>query len=150
MDTQQTQNQEEFEDLESIENIDERILNTPAEEEEIRRPTINEDQQLETFLQFNRTPEVKTDEGIVLDLAGEKSEIKTEDITEENSSNLLRKITGQELQADELVNPGAILIIIMVAITLFGFLLMNFKRSEEIMKMQREIDKLKGRTNSIL
>jgi len=150
MDTNQEQNQEDYESLENVEVIDERVLNTPAEERKTIIPQIDEGQQLETFMRFNRTPQVKTEGGIILDLAGEKAEIEEEDLTSETNTKLLRKITGEELTADELVNPGAFIIIIMVALGLFGFLFVNLKRSEEISKLQSEINKLKHRTGSIL
>lgn len=142
---QQTQNQEEFQDLEKVEGIDERVLNTPAEEQKTTIPNIDEGQQIDTFMQFNKTPQVQTDEGIVLDLAGEEAEIEEEDLSSETDTKLLRKITGAQLPADEMVKPGAFLIIIIVALALFGFLVMNLKRNEEITKLQSEIDKLKNR-----
>ena len=150
MDTSQETNQEEFQDLENVESIDDRVLNTPAEERKITIPKIDEGQQMETFLQFNRTQQVETEGGIILDLAGEKAEIEEEDLSAETNTMLLRKITGESLSADELVNPGAFLIIIMVALGLFGFLIINFKRSEEINILQKEINKLKNRTDSII
>jgi len=143
MDTSQNENPEEYESLENVSEIDERVLNTPAVEKKITIPEIDDSQQIETFMRFNRTPQVQTEGGIVLDLAGEKAEIKEEDFSAETSTKLLRSITGGGLEADEFVNPGAFLIIIIVAAALFGFLLMNFKRSEEITKMQKEINKLK-------
>jgi len=150
MDTNQEQNQEDFESLENVESIDERVLNTPAEERKTTIPKIDEGQQLETFMRFNRTPQVETEGGIILDLAGEKTEIEEEDFTAETNTKLLRKITGEQLTTDELVNPGAFLIIIMVTLGLFGFLFVNLRRSEEITNLQREIDKLKNRTGSII
>ena len=96
MDTNQETNQEEFQDLENVENIDERVLNTPAEEQKVTLPKIDEGQQMETFLQFNRTPQVQTEGGIVLDLAGEQAEIEEEDLSAETNTKLLRKITGEE------------------------------------------------------
>ena len=143
MDTNQNQEQEDYESLKEVETIDERILNTPAEEQERLTPDINENQQMDTFMKFNQTPQVTTDEGIVLDLGGQKSKIDNEDLTEGASTKLLRSITGNELHADEFIKPGAFIIILLISIGLFGFLLVNFKRSEEISKLQKEIDKLK-------
>lgn len=141
--TTQQEQTEEYQDLEKIEEIDERVLNTPAEEQKVTLPTIDDGQKVDTFMQFNKTPQVTTDEGIVLDLAGQQAEIEEGELTTQADSKLLRKITGQELTGDEATNPGAFLIIIMVSIVLFGFLVMNMKRTEEIGKLKEEIDKMK-------
>ncbi len=143
MENSQNQDQTEVQELEPVEGIDERVLNTPAEDQKVTIPQIDEGQQINTFMQFNKTPQVQPGQGIVLDLAGEKAEIKEEDIQGETDTKLLRKMTGQELSGDEAANPGAFIIIIFVAILLFGFLVLNMKRSEEIGKLQQEIEKLK-------
>ena len=144
------QNQEEYESLENVEEINEGILNTPAEEKKSNIPVIDGGQQIDTFMKFNKLPDVRTDEGIVLDLGGEKAVIDEGDFTNESGNYLFNKITGQGLEADGLVNPGAFFIIFLVAIATFGFLLMNFKRSEEMGKLQEEINKIKNKTNRIV
>jgi len=144
------QNQDEYDSLENVEEINEGILNTPAEEKENKLPVIDGGQQMDTFMKFNRLPDVKTDEGIVLDLGGEKAAIDEGDFTSESGNHLFNKITGQGLEADGLVNPSAFFIIFLVAAATFGFLLINFKRSEEMGKLQEEINKIKNKTNKIV
>ena len=143
-------NTEEYESLESVQQIDERVLNTPAKEQKVTLPTIDEDAQLETFLQFNKSPAVKTDEGIILDLGGKAAPIDEGDFSKDNKNSLLSSVTGKELEADSMVNPGAFITIFIVAAALFGFMLVNFKRTEEMTKLTQEINKLKNKTNKIV
>ncbi len=144
------QNQPEFDNLEKVEQINEGVLNTPAKEPKITQPVIDQDQQLKTFMQFNKLPQVKTDQGIVLDLAGEKAAVNEGQISKETTTNLFGKITGNDLQVDEPSSGNALFIIVLISVGLFAFLLMNFKRTEEMGKLQEEINKLKNKTGSII
>ncbi|MFC1755927.1 hypothetical protein ACFLZK_00855 [Patescibacteria group bacterium] len=143
-------NQEEYESLESVEEIDERILNTPAKEQKIIPPTIDDDAQLETFLQFNKSPEVRTDEGLILDLGGEPALIDEGDFSKGSKNSLLSSITGKELEADDMVNPGAFFTIFLVAAAVFGFMFVTLRRTDEMTKLTEEINKLKNKTNRIV
>ena len=150
MDTTQEQQQEDYENLEGVGGIDERILNTPAKENKVQLPEIDDQQKLDTFMKFNKMPEVKTEEGIVLDLAGEQKEINDEDLSIQATSKLLEKVTGKsDLEAGSMGSGNAFFIIFIVAAALFGFLLMNFKQTEEMTKLKQELDKLKGNDNKI-
>lgn len=150
MDTIPDQKAEEFDALEGVEQIDERVLNTPAKENKLELPEIDDGQKLDTFMKFNKMPEVKTEEGIVLDLAGEKKEIRDEDLTTQSTSQLLKKVTGKsDLEVESMGSGNAFFIIFIVAAGLFGFLLMNFKQTEEMTKLKHELDKLKGKNNNI-
>lgn len=148
MDTEH--NKEQVEELPSVDGIDERVLNTPAKEQKINLPTIDEDAQLETFLQFNKSPQVKTDQGIVLDLGGKATPIDEGDFSKDSKNSLLSSVSGNELEADSMVNPSAFFIIFLVAAALFGFMLVTFRRTEEMSKLHEEINKLKDRTSTIL
>jgi len=147
MDT--NENTEEYDSLENAKGIDERVLNTPAVERKINIPVIDDEAQMETFLQFNKTREVKTDEGLVLDLGGEKATIDEGDFSKETGNSLFGNATG-DLKPDGIVGSSAVFTIILISVALFGFLLVNFKRTEELGKLHEEISKLKNKTNKIV
>jgi len=147
---QQDQQNQDYESLEGVKNIDERVLNTPAKENKVQLPEIDDGQKLDTFMKFNKMPEVKTEDGIVLDLAGEKKEIKDDDLSTSTNSQLFSKVTGnKEVVADSMGSSNALFIMFIIAAGLFGFLLMNFKQTEEMSKLKHEIDRLKSKDNSI-
>ena len=148
MDT--SNNTEEYESLENVTGVDERILNTPAQERKINIPKIDDDAQMETFMQFNKTREVKTDEGLVLDLGGEKATIDEGDFSKGSGYSIFGNAAGDDLKPGGLVGSSAVFTIVLISVALFGFLLVNFKRTEELGKLNEEINKLKNKTNKIV
>ena len=144
MDSNAQQNQEDYTELqENIDKIDPGVLNTPAKEPK-RVDQLIPNIRPDTFFHFNKPGKLEPQQDVVLDLGGTKTQLDTKGEELGTSTRYLEKVFGDDLGDTNEINTNAIFSGFLVFGGLFFFILFNVKKSEQIMKLEKELEKIKS------
>jgi hypothetical protein len=146
MEPNQQQNQEDYTELqENLDEIDPGVLNTPAREPK-RIDKLMPNVRPDTFFHFNKPGKVEPQQDVVLDLGGSKKQLNTQGEELGASTKYLEDVFGDDLGGAKEINTNAIFIGFLVFVGLFFFILFNIKKAEQITKLEKELERMKGQS----